>query len=209
MSSCRSRTSRSATGELGWQGALLWTGALLPFAIVAWLLSIRSRPRDGGSSARRRRTGIWADPVAWQVLLYMGLQSSIFYMLVTWFAPIAHSLGRSEVVAGVDVMIYQLCAIAGSLTIPLLLRGRMQRVGPAAIPVLSLVGILGLIALPGAFLLWVDPVRPGVGRLARGVAQPLQPARAHPRGRERTVGHGAVGRLPHRRGRARSRSARC
>jgi CP family cyanate transporter-like MFS transporter len=126
-----------------------------PKSIVAWLLSVRSRPRDGGSTARRRRSGIWADPIAWQVLLYMGLQSSIFYMLVTWFAPIAHSLGRSEVVAGVDVMIFQLCAIAGSLTIPLLLRGRMQRVGPAAIPVLSLVGVLGLIAWPPAFLLWV------------------------------------------------------
>lgn len=143
------------SGDLGWQGALLWTGALLPFAIVAWMLSIRSRPRDGGSSARRRRTGIWADPVAWQVLVYMGLQSSIFYMLVTWFAPLAHSLGRSEVVAGVDVMVYQLCAIVGSLTVPLLLHGRAQRVGPAAIPALALVGILGLITLPSAFLFWV------------------------------------------------------
>ena len=143
------------SGELGWQGALLWTGALLPFAVVAWLLSIRSRPRDAGSTERRTRSGIWSDPLAWQVLAYMGLQSSIFYMLVTWFAPIAHSLGRSEVVAGVDVMIYQLCAIAGSLTVPLLLRGRMQRIGPAAIPVLSLIGILGLIAAPGAFLVWV------------------------------------------------------
>ena len=143
------------TGELGWRGALLWTGALLPFAIVAWLLSIRSRPRDAGSAARRRRSGIWADPLAWQVLAYMGLQSSIFYMLVTWFAPIAHSLGRSEVVAGVDVMVYQLCAIVGSLTVPLLLRGRVQRIGPALIPVMSLIGIAGLIALPGAFLVWV------------------------------------------------------
>jgi CP family cyanate transporter-like MFS transporter len=142
-------------GDLGWQGALLWTGALLPFAVLAWMLSIRSRPRDGGSSARRRSTGIWTDPVAWQVLLYMGLQSSIFYMLVTWFAPIAHSLGRSEVVAGVDVMVYQLCAIAGSLTIPLLLHGRMQRIAPAAIPVLALVGVVGLIAAPAGFLLWV------------------------------------------------------
>ncbi|HVL60672.1 MAG TPA: MFS transporter [Microbacterium sp.] len=146
---------QTSTGDLGWQGALLWTGALLPFAIVAWLVSIRSRPRDAGSAARRRRSGIWGDPLAWQVLLYMGLQSSIFYMLVTWFAPIAHSLGRSEVVAGVDVMVYQLCAIAGSLTIPLLLRGRMQRIGPAAIPVLSLIGVLGLIAFPEAFLVWV------------------------------------------------------
>ena len=53
---------QTSAGDLGWQGALLWTGALLPFAIVAWLLSIRSRPRDAGSSARRRRSGIWGDP---------------------------------------------------------------------------------------------------------------------------------------------------
>nr|WP_254774006.1 MFS transporter [Microbacterium sp. cf046] len=142
-------------GDLGWQGALLWTGILLPFAILAWVLAIRRMPRAPLSASRRRRTGIWADPIAWQVLLYMGLQSSIFYMLVTWFAPMAHSLGRSEVVAGVDVMVYQLCAIAGSLTIPLLLRGRMQRVGPALIPVLSLIGVVGLIVWPPAFLLWV------------------------------------------------------
>ena len=57
---------QTSTGDLGWQGALLWTGALLPFAIAAWLLSIRSRPRDAGSSARRRRSGIWrrSDRVA-------------------------------------------------------------------------------------------------------------------------------------------------
>ncbi|GAA3199743.1 MFS transporter [Microbacterium terregens] len=143
------------TGELGWQGALLWTGALLPFALVAWLLSLRGRPRDAGSTARRPRTGIWTDPLAWQVLGYMGLQSSIFYMLVTWFAPIAHSLGRAEVVAGIDVMIYQLCAIVGSLTVPLLLRGRIKRIAPALVPVLAIIGVGGLIAFPQAFLVWV------------------------------------------------------
>ncbi|HWM15392.1 MAG TPA: MFS transporter [Microbacterium sp.] len=143
------------TEQLGWQGALLWTGALLPFALVAWLLSLRSRPRDTGSSVRRRRTGIWSDPLAWQVLLYMGLQSSIFYMLVTWLAPMAHSLGRPEVVAGVDVMIYQIFAIVGSLTVPFLLRGRVERLAPALVPVLAIVGIAGLIAMPQAFLVWV------------------------------------------------------
>ena len=53
----------------------------------------------------------------------MGLQSMTFYMLVTWFAPIAQSLGRTEVVAGIDVMIYQFFCFGGTLIVPLLLRG--------------------------------------------------------------------------------------
>ena len=38
---------------------------------------------------------------------------------------------------------------------PLLLRGRVERVTPAIIPVLSIAGIVGLITAPGAFLVWV------------------------------------------------------
>ncbi|MFG6493093.1 MFS transporter [Microbacterium sp. P03] len=139
---------------LGWRAALLWTGALLPFAVVAWIASLRSQPRHQKPLERRAASGIWRDPLAWQVLLYMGLQSMTFYMLVTWFAPIAQSLGRSEVVAGLDVMIYQLFCFGGSLIVPLLLRGSFGRFAAAAIPTLTLVGILGLIALPELFLLW-------------------------------------------------------
>ncbi len=83
--------------------------ALLPFAIVAWMLAVSSGPRETGTE-RERRSGIWPDRLAWQVLVYMGLQSMTFYMLVTWFAPMAQSLGSTEVVAGVDVMVYQLFA---------------------------------------------------------------------------------------------------
>ena len=111
---------------LGWRGALLLTGALLPFAIVAWVLSMRRQPRHEKPAERMGSSGIWRDPLAWQVLLYMGLQSMTFYMLVTWFAPIAQSLGRTEVTAGIDVMIYQLFCFGGSLIVPLLLRGRFE-----------------------------------------------------------------------------------
>lgn len=139
---------------LGWQAALLWTGALLPFALVAWALSMRRQPRHEKPSERGRASGIWRDRLAWQVLLYMGLQSMTFYMLVTWFAPIAQSLGRSEVVAGFDVMIYQIFCFGGSLIVPLVLRGRFGRFAAAAVPALTLVGIAGLIVLPQLFTVW-------------------------------------------------------
>src|SRR5690606_13664580 len=123
----------------GWRFALLVTGGiLLPFAIVAWWWTQRGPARRHVRAAGHRgRTGIWTDPVAWLVAAYMGLQSAMFYMLVTWLAAISMSTGRSEVVAGIDVMVYQLFSLAGSVLLPLILRGRVERLAPALIPVLA------------------------------------------------------------------------
>ncbi len=148
---------------LGWQAALLWTGALLPFAVIAWMLAMRHQRRHEKPAERARRTGIWRDRLAWQVLFYMGLQSMTFYMLVTWFAPIAQSLGRTEVVAGIDVMIYQFFCFGGTLIVPFLLRGRLARSAAAAIPALTLLGIAGLIAVPDLFVIWTIVCGVGCG----------------------------------------------
>lgn len=141
----------------GWRFALLVTGGiLLPFAIVAWWWTQRGPARRHVRAAGHRgRTGIWTDPVAWLVAAYMGLQSAMFYMLVTWLAAISMSTGRSEVVAGIDVMVYQLFSLAGSVLLPLILRGRVERLAPALIPVLAVVGVVGLMAAPAAVLGWV------------------------------------------------------
>jgi CP family cyanate transporter-like MFS transporter len=150
--------SHLADGGAGWRVALLMSGGmLLPFAVAAWAWATRGthpsrrRPRDAPS---RRRTGIWTDRLAWLVAAYMGLQSCAFYMLVTWLAAISTSTGRSAVEAGFDVMFYQLFSLAGSLALPLALRGRAQRWVPALIPFLGVAGTIGLMAAPGAILVW-------------------------------------------------------
>lgn len=149
--------SQLAEGGAGWRLALLISGgALLPFAIAAWAWATRGThpPHVARGSFRRRRTGIWSDRVAWLVAGYMGLQSCMFYVLVTWLATISTSTGRTPIVAGYDVMIYQLFSLAGSLTLPFVLRGRAERYVPATIPVLGVAGIIGLMATPGAILVW-------------------------------------------------------
>jgi CP family cyanate transporter-like MFS transporter len=153
-------------GEVGWRWALVCSGALVPLAIGAWIASLVSRRRRGArdgsppsrteaSQAPARRAGMWGDAVAWQVLAYMGFQSMTFYMLVTWLAPLALTLGRSEVIAGIDVMVLQVCAFLGSLVVPLLLRGRLARWTPGVIPVLGIIGVVGLITAPALFVGWV------------------------------------------------------
>lgn len=139
----------------GWRIALLVTGGiLLPFAIAVWWCAHRGRRAHSRSASQHGRTGIWTDPLAWLVAAYMGLQASMFYMLVTWLAAISMSTGRSEVVAGVDVMVYQLFSLAGSLLLPLVLRGRIERFAPALIPSLAIVGAAGLMLAPDAILVW-------------------------------------------------------
>lgn len=141
----------------GWRFALLITGGiLLPFAIAVWWWTHRgARHRHVRAAGHHGRTGIWSDRVAWLVAAYMGLQSCMFYMLVTWLAAISMSTGRSEVIAGIDVMVYQLFSLAGSVLVPLMLRGRVERLAPALIPVLALIGVAGLIVAPSAILVWV------------------------------------------------------
>jgi CP family cyanate transporter-like MFS transporter len=151
---------------LGWRWALMSTGVLLPLAVGAWaaVLVLRPTPADPGrlpahtaseTEPRAGRLGIWGDAVAWQVLAYMGAQAMTFYMMVTWLAPLSQSVGRGDVVAGLDVMLLQATSLLGSLSVPLLLRGRLARWAPCLIPVLGLVAIMGLAAAPGPFLLWV------------------------------------------------------
>ncbi|WP_159502383.1 MFS transporter [Microbacterium sp. 18062] len=116
-----------------------------------------------GLPPRRRGTGIWGDPVAWLVAAYMGMQSSSFYMLVTWLAPYATAHGRSAVVAGVDVMLFQILGVIGSFAVPLALRGRARRWVPALLPVAGLGAAGGLLLAPEALTIWALVAGLGAG----------------------------------------------
>ncbi|MGV8242245.1 cyanate transporter, partial [Pseudomonas aeruginosa] len=47
-----------------------------------------------------RVVGLWRDPLAWQVTLYMGLQSSLAYIVFGWLPSILIDRGMTAVEAG-------------------------------------------------------------------------------------------------------------
>lgn len=154
---------------LGWRGALLLTGATLPIGIAVWVWAHRKRPGPAGAlgtdpprpadaaSPTRSDAGrrIWRDPIAWLVSVYMGAQSVTFYVISTWFAPYETALGRDPVIAGVELMIYQIFGVAGSMLVPLIARGRLNRWLPALLPAIGLVAWIGMALLPAAMPLWI------------------------------------------------------
>ena len=114
-----------------------WTGALAVWAIPAavgtlfWLpYALSAKPLAAGTAHAAR--GIWRDPVAWQVTLFMGLQSSLAYSMMGWLAPILRERGLSAETAGFVVSVSVLAQLVTCLLAPALAYRQRNQVGLAS-----------------------------------------------------------------------------
>lgn len=133
----------------GWQGALGVWGILSFLAIVFWLPQVRRGSRKGlqaRAQAKREQINLWRSPLAWQVTLFMGLQSTLFYVLVAWLPEILKSQGASFDQSGWFVSIMQLSVLPVTFIAPIL-AGRMtnQRLLVTITSICFFAGIMGLL----------------------------------------------------------------
>ncbi|GAA3068263.1 CynX/NimT family MFS transporter [Streptomyces roseofulvus] len=187
----------------GWQGSLGSWSLLALVAAVAWLPQVliargrtghevRAVPAAGAAPAR-----VWRSALAWQVTLFMGLQSLWSYVLIAWMPTIFtdHGMSRSE--AGVVFAFNNLIQVAGAFAVPLL-AGRRRSQRPLVVLVTTLVaaGYAGLLVAPaeGAWL-WSAVLGVGQGG-ALGLALTLivlrtgdAPTAARLSGMAQTVGY--------------------
>ncbi|KQT84415.1 MFS transporter [Methylobacterium sp. Leaf466] len=109
----------------GWPLALsLWALPCLVAALVWAPLAMR------GSGLHRSTTGRppWRDRVAWQVTGFMGLQSSLAYIVFGWLPAVLQARGLSAVDAGFVTSIMSLGQAPSALLVPTLAsRARDQR----------------------------------------------------------------------------------
>lgn len=151
-----------ATGE--WRIALIFWAipAIIAFMVCSWVWAARLRRRDP-VVAISQANSLLHDPLAWQVTLFMGLQSSLAYSIFAWLAPILRSRGDSPVTAGLVVSMSVLFQVAASLPVPIF-AARMRRQSVPAI--LSMVatsgGFAGLLLAPLS-MQWVFGAIQGVG----------------------------------------------
>jgi CP family cyanate transporter-like MFS transporter len=156
----------------GWRGALAVWAPLALVAAAVWLCLLRGdRPEDSPAGAtspprgERRYGGLWRSPLAWQVTLFMGLQSLVFYASIAWLPEVLQGDGLSAAQAGWMVSLMQFVGIPATLFAPILAGRRpSQRGFLAAAALLSGAGILGIL-IPGgaATALWVSLLGLGQG----------------------------------------------
>lgn len=148
-----------------WQAALLvWAiPAVLAMLAAAWVWRGRIGKRPPRLAAGTLGVSLWRVPLAWQVTLFMGLQSMAAYIVFGWLAPILRSRGDTAVQAGLVVSVAVFAQMACSLPAPVLAaRLKQQSWACVASQVGAVVGFLGLVAGP-LELQWVFAVVCGLG----------------------------------------------
>lgn len=140
----------------GWRSALLMLMLFPLLAFLIWLPQWRTtRSANLSSSRALHERGIWRSPLAWQVTLFLGLNSLIYYVIIGWLPTILISHGYSEAQAGSLHGLLQLATEAPGLAIPLILhRFNDQRWIAALVSLLCAVGAAGLWFVPGQAIIW-------------------------------------------------------
>ena len=135
---------------LGWRGALaVW--ALVPtLSLVAWVLRARRIAVDRRDVRRPAVPLPWRSALAWQVTIFMGAQSFVFYGMVAWLPALLRAEGVSATVAGLMLGLTQVASLAATMAVPVIAgRVRTQTWLVAASSALCLAGFTGLLVNAG------------------------------------------------------------
>ncbi|WP_417563003.1 CynX/NimT family MFS transporter [Microbacterium sp.] len=168
--------------DAGWRLSIgVWAGlALIGFAVFLPQLRRRAEapaavsvagpdaaadvaPDAAAHTADRAETvptlhvgGLWRTPLAWWVTLYLGLQSTVYYTVITWWPAIESDSGLPAVAAGWHQFVFQALGIAGSLIAAALLhRMRAQSALTVVTAAFAAVAMAGQLAFPALDLVWV------------------------------------------------------
>ena len=131
-------------------------------AMLVWLP--QARQGHGLHKVAYRVRGLWRDPLAWQVTLYMGLQSSLAYIVFGWLPSILIGRGLSPTEAGLVLSGSVIVQLISSLTAPwLATRGKDQRLAIVVVMLITLAGLFGCLYAPISGL-WGWAVVLGLGQ---------------------------------------------
>ncbi len=137
---------------------------LVPPLVAALFWLPQARQGHGAHHAAFRVRGLWHDPLAWQVTLYMGLQSSLAYIVFGWLPSILIGRGLSPTEAGLVLSGSVIVQLVSALTAPMLAtRGKDQRLAIVVVMVLTLAGLFGCLYAPLGGL-WGWAVVLGIGQ---------------------------------------------
>ncbi|MEN4945271.1 MULTISPECIES: CynX/NimT family MFS transporter [Pseudomonas] len=116
-------------------------------AALCWLPQVGQK--QGSHQVAYRVRGLLRDPLAWQVTLYMGLQSSLAYIVFGWLPSILIDRGLSATQAGLVLSGSVIVQLASSLAAPwLATRGKDQRLAIVVVMLLTLGGLFGCLYAP-------------------------------------------------------------
>ena len=99
--------------------ALSFVGILTIFTLFLWSFQI-TKKKETAESLRDNNMNVWKSPLAWQITLFMGGQSLIFYSLIIWLPEYLSTQGYSIHTAGIYLFVLQISMIPFTFITPII-----------------------------------------------------------------------------------------
>lgn len=152
--------------RLGWQGSLaVWMIPALLAAVLWFYLAKNDRgtPSETVEFQSTRMNRIWKSLLAWQVALFFGFQSMLFYVTVTWFPEILVAKGYDTATAGWLLSLLQIIGLPASFIVPVLAGKRSSQSTLAfSLGVMAALGYGALLVSSSTFAIFISLILIGI-----------------------------------------------
>src|SRR5699024_9856580 len=95
---------------VGWRRTLASTALLVIITIILWLPQMFDR-RSSKRYEVTQKVNIWGSPLAWFVTLFLGLQSMLYFVMLSWLPEIFIHYGMNSSKAGFMLSLMLLSSI--------------------------------------------------------------------------------------------------
>lgn len=132
---------------MGWKGSLAFWTVVAIIALLVWLPQLRKATESAKvvKAPVQKGKSIWRSPLAWHITVFMGLQSLIFYTLITWLPEILQTHGYSTSAAGWMLFLMQFALIPITFIIPVTAEKlKDQRLLTGVTAIFFMAGVVGL-----------------------------------------------------------------
>ncbi len=145
-----------------WQQALaLWAIPALVVGVLWGVLTWRQKHKRAANKGKI--TGLWRDKIAWQLTLFMGLQSSLAYTVFGWLSPILRERGLDGITAGAVVSVSIGVQLFACLIVPTIaVRSRNQSLLNVVLIACASIAMLAMLFMP-LWSVWYWAVLQGIG----------------------------------------------
>lgn len=163
-----------------WPAALSIWGILAFIAMIVWSMAIPEKPlQEAKKQLEQTGRNPWMSKTTWLIMLFFGIQTSLFFSLTTWLSPIAMEQGMTLVVAGSVLTVMSIVQMVGNIVIPSLLN-KLPNV-TLWLKGLTITGFIGtgFLFVDTEWAIWVAAVILGIalsGLFPIGLLLPLQEA---------------------------------
>lgn len=137
--------------KLGWEISLVVWVIPVIIGLVFWFIIVtKNKPKSNHQIVSDKQNvsnnRIWQEPLAWYVAMFMGLQSFIFYVIVSWLPEILQFYGVGKTGSGFMLSYYQLIGVPVSFVMPIIaIKMKKQRLIILIVNALFITGLLLLL----------------------------------------------------------------